>query len=246
MTRVVGPPVALVLLWEFFRFLADVDARLLPSASEIAKALLGAIHTSFFWWNLCATLLRALGGFALSLALGVPIGVLLASSKFIARSVLPLTNFFRSVPVSTLYPCFVLVAGVGNRSKVAMIAFASVFVVMLSTATGVMQARPNRPELLRILGASRFDVIRRVLIWEAVPLAVLGARTALSLALVVAVLTEMFMGAHSGIGQAIMDTYSVYDLARMYAYIVSAGCVGVGLNIAFDKGERLLMPWLGK
>lgn len=236
----------LIVLWELVRVMLGQEKRLLPSASEVALYLLRASSSQIFWQQIGSTIIRALCGFSVAILVGIPLGVGVGAYPRIGRVLLPLIDFFRSIPVSTLYPCFVLIAGVGDRSKIAMIGFAATSVVAVNTAYGVCQARPARFELLRLLGASKYEMARHVLFWEALPHTVIGVRIALSLSLIVAVLTEMFMGAYSGIGQQIMEAYSVYALPRMYAYIVTAGVLGTILNAFVVFGESHFVHWSAK
>jgi NitT/TauT family transport system permease protein len=193
-----------------------------------------------------ATLLRTGQAFAIATVIGVPLGVALGSSEPLYRSVEFLIDFFRSTPSSALIPLFMLFFGITDFNKVAIAAFAAVLVVMFNSAYGVMNAKRTRIMAAQVMGASRWQTFRDVLLWESLPQTFIGLRSGISLALVIVVVAEMFIGSANGMGRRIIDAQQIFDLRQMYASIIATGCLGYGLNLLFLTIERRFLDWSGR
>jgi len=236
-------PVAVIVLWETFRQFSAVNPSLLPPVGRVVSRSFQLLLDSVFWQHWWATLARVTAGFCFATATGVIAGLAMGYSRFLFKVLVPAVDFFRNIPVTTLYPVFVLAVGIGDLSKVGMIVTATVFVVALNAAYGVSRGSETRRELARLYGASRWQVLTHVMLIEALPQIFVGMRVSISLAVVVSILTELFMGAQRGIGQRIMETYSTYLVTEMYAVIFWAGVTGFALNRGMAVLERIVVPW---
>ena len=156
-------------------------------------------------------------------------------STFSARRLRP--RFSRS---------FLLLFGLGDFAKIAVAAFAAWLVIVFNVAYGVMNARQTRILAARSMGASSLRIFKDVIFFETLPQTFVGLRTAVSLALVVIIVAEMFIGATDGIGHRIIDAQISYSLTDMYGSILIAGAMGYGLNLALLLIERSLVHWSGK
>ena len=110
--------------------------------------------------------------------IGVPLGVLLGSNEKAYRSVEFLVDFFRSTPSSALIPLFLMIFGVTDMNKIAIAAFAAVLVILFNSAYGVINARKQRVMAARVMGASRWQIFKDVLIWESLQPTFVGLRSA--------------------------------------------------------------------
>lgn len=230
-------------LWECLRQAGLFERELLPSSVQIARALLLLVEGQRFWIDLASTLYRAFGGLALSFLVGMPTGLLLASTGTMRFLGLPLVDFLRSIPVTTLYPVFVLTLGIGDRGKFGMIFLGCVVIIILHSAAGFEQRSRVRDQVARLYGASRLQLAFRVNLFEALPSVLTGLRVAVGLALIISTLTEMFMGATRGMGQTLMESYSIYNLPVMYAYIAALGLTGFLLNRVCIALEERSSKW---
>src|SRR5207237_1613716 len=122
--------------------------------------------------------------------LGVPLGVLIGYFTRVYETFEVPLDFFRSLPVTTLYPLFVLFFGIGQSSKIAMVVAACIFVITLNTAYGVMQRKAVRSQVAILFGASRWQLLSEIVFWEALPQTIIGLRIALSYALIVEIVWE--------------------------------------------------------
>ncbi|AHV91070.1 binding--dependent transport system inner membrane component family protein [Bordetella holmesii 41130] len=193
-----------------------------------------------------ASVNRSLQAFVISAIIGVPLGVLLGSNEKLYRSVEFLIDFFRSTPSSALIPLFLMIFGVTDMNKVAIAAFASLLVIVFNSAYGVLNARKQRVMAARVMGASRWRVFKDVLIWESLQQTFVGLRSGVSMALVIVIVAEMFIGAESGLGNRIINAQQVLNVREMYAAILAAGALGYLLNILFLLIEKRIVHWSGR
>jgi len=125
-------------------------------------------------------------------------------------------------------------------------AIGALLIVVFNSAYGVINARKQRVMAARVMGASRWQVFKDVLIWESLQPSFVGLRSAVSMALVIVIVAEMFIGADSGLGNRIINSQQVMNVKDMYASILAAGALGYALNILFLVVERRIVHWSGR
>ena len=130
--------------------------------------------------------------------------------------------------------------------KSAIAAFAAWLVILFNVAYGVMNARRTRVLAARIMGASGPRIMRDVLVWESLQPSFVGLRSAVSMALVIVIVAEMFIGADSGLGNRIINSQQVLNVKSMYASILAAGALGYALNVLFLVAEKRIVHWSGR
>ena len=138
--------------------------------------------------------MRTISSTAIAAVIAIPLGILLGSSEKLYRSVEFLIDFFRSTPASAMFPLFLVLFGVGDRTKISVAAFGAGLVILFNVAYGVMNARKTRLLAARVMGASRLRVLFDVMLLESLPQTFVGLRNGVSLALVIIVVAEMFIG----------------------------------------------------
>ena len=239
-------PIALFIVWDFAVRFGFIKAILLPSPSATLVALVTGFAGGTLLLDFGVTFLRTLQAFTVAAVVGVPLGVLLGSNEKAYRSVEFLIDFFRSTPSSALIPLFLLIFGVSDINKVAIAAFGAFLIVIFNSAYGVINARKQRVMAARVMGASRWQIFKDVLIWESLQPTFVGLRSAVSMALVIVIVAEMFIGSDNGLGHRIIDAQQVLNVKSMYAAILSAGALGYALNILFLMAERRIVHWSGR
>jgi sulfonate transport system permease protein len=170
----------------------------------------------------------------------------LGSSERLYRSLEFVIDFFRSTPASAMFPLFLVLFGVGDETKIAVAAFGAILVILFNVAYGVMNARKTRLLAAKVMGASRWRVLFDVMLLESLPQTFVGLRNGVSLALVIIVVAEMFIGSQDGLGHSVFEAQQLFDMPRMYAAIFAAGALGYGLNLLFLLIERRFVHWSGK
>ena len=241
----IGPALLIAVWWLAFDA-QWVSQKLLPSPWATIQSLWESVLSGSIARDFMSTLNRTLSAFAIAAAAGIPVGIMLGANRKIYRSVEFLIDFFRSTPSSALIPLFLLIFGIGDFAKIAVAAFAAWLVVVFNVAYGVMNARQTRILAARVMGASSLRVFRDVMFFESLPQTFVGLRMAASVALVVIIVAEMFIGSSDGLGRRIIDSQQVFDLQQMYASIIASGIMGYGVNLFFVAVERWLVHWSGK
>lgn len=193
-----------------------------------------------------ATLYRTLVAFGFAALIGVPLGIILGSNEKIYRSLEFLIDFFRSTPSSALIPLFLLIFGITDANKIAISAFAAVLVILFNSAYGVMNAKKTRLMAAQVMGISRWHIFKDIMLLESLAQTFVGLRTGVSMALVIVIVAEMFIGSETGLGHRIIDAQQVFNIRDMYASILITGALGYLLNVLFLVVEKRIVHWSGK
>lgn len=240
-----GPVILIAVWWVAYAFKL-IDANLLPSPfATLADTWVNIVSGNMLedcWY----TFVRVAYAFVIATVLGVPVGIVLGVNQSIYRSVEFIIDFFRSTPATAMFPLFLLLFGLGEFSKIAVAAFAGWLIVVFNVAYGVMNARKTRMLAAKSMGASRLRIFFDVVFFETLPQTFVGIRTGISIALVVIIVAEMFIGATDGLGHRIIDAQISYNLTDMYGSILVTGAMGYGLNALFIVLEKYVVHWSGK
>jgi ABC-type nitrate/sulfonate/bicarbonate transport system permease component len=242
---VLGPALLLLIWWIAFKG-ELVNKDLLPSPFATIETTVANVASGDMTYDFYRTLVRVGYSIAIAMVLGVPVGIVLGANAAVYRSVEFLVDFFRSTPATALFPLFLLLFGLGDEAKIAVAAFAAWLVIVFNVAYGVLNARQTRILAARSMGASSLRIFRDVTFFETLPQTFIGLRTAVSTALVVIIVAEMFIGATDGMGHRIIDAQISYNLTDMYGSILAAGVMGFGLNLALLLIEKNVVHWSGR
>ena len=230
----------LLVLWDLAIRLFKVPAYLIPPPWEVVKQLVAE------WPRLLAeswkTTLATLGGFGLTILIGIPIAMVIAYSRVVESYVYPLLVFSQSIPKVAIAPLFVVWFGFGILPKVISAFLLGFFPVVVSTVMGFKSVEPDMLDLSRSMGASRLQTFFKISLPQALPQIFSGLKVSVTLAVVGAVVGE-FVGSNSGIGYVLQVANGNFDLPLMFAALVVLSSIGVILFVAVDLVERLMIPW---
>lgn len=213
-----------------------------PPATEVAESFSETWLSSGFSEDVVPSLIRLLAGYAVGVLGGIACGVLIAEQRALRLATAPIVEFLRALPASALIPTFILALGVGETSKIAMIAFGCFWPVLLSTVDGISAGDETYRTTAR---AYRIDPMRRlwhVTLPAAAPQIAAGMRTSVSLALILMVVSEM-VASTGGIGHFVLQAQSQFDMPAMWAGIVLIGLLGYLLNALFTLAEHRVLRW---
>ena len=238
--------VLLLALWYLASWARVVDPVLLPSPVAMITALWRGMSAGSLAHDFMRTVERTTIAMAVAALIAVPLGILLGSSERLYRSVEFVIDFFRSTPASAVFPLFLVIFGVGDKTKIYVASFGASLVILFNVAYGVMNARKTRLLAAKVMGASRLRVLTDVMLLESLPQTFVGLRNGVSLALVIVVVAEMFIGSVDGLGHAVFDAQQMFEMPDMYASIFAAGALGYGLNLLFLLVEKRVVHWSGK
>ncbi|WP_457421684.1 ABC transporter permease [Roseateles sp. P5_E7] len=239
-------PLILFIIWDLVVRFGLIRPILLPPPLATLQTLVVGLAGGPLLLDFAVTVWRTVQAFLIAAVVGVPLGVLLGSNERAYRSVEFLIDFFRSTPSSALIPLFLLIFGVSDINKIAIAAFGALLIVVFNSAYGVINARKQRVMAAKVMGASRWQIFKDVLVWESLQPSFVGLRSAVSMALVIVVVAEMFIGSDNGLGHRIIDAQQVLNVKTMYAAILAAGILGYVLNILFLVLERKIVHWSGR
>lgn len=225
--------VTFVVIWHMLA--RDADPKLFPTPRMVWDATIELWRSGELWDAISISLQRAMKGWLLGASIGIPVGLAVGSSRLARAAVDPFIHFFRFVPALALISLFLLWFGIGEASKVNLVAYATAFVIIVSTAGGAASVSKDKRDAARCLGASGFEVFTQVTIPATVPAIYLGMRLALANAFLVIVAAEA-LGTRSGLGFLIWNSRTFFRTDYIFVGVVFLG----GLGFLFDRLWRLI------
>jgi NitT/TauT family transport system permease protein len=233
---------ALAAIWEIAPRAGVVDPHFVPPLSEVLDALWALTTTGELWTHLRASLVRSGTGFGLAVVLAIPLGAAVAWYSLLRDVATPVLEIFRNTAALALLPVFVLILGIGETSKIAIVLFACFFPILLNTISGVASVDPQLLRTARVLGLSPVATFRKVVFPAAVPTIFTGIRISGAAAILVLIAAEM-IGATAGLGFLINYSQLNFLIPQMYAGIVITSAVGLAINYALVALERRFSRW---
>jgi len=234
--------VAALVAWELAARSGLWSPLLFPPLEKIFQELVALLSKGDALAQAWISLGRALGGFALAAVAGVLAGMLMGRSALAAALLEPLFSGTYAVPKLALFPVFIFVFGIGSLSKVALIFLECLYPIAIVTSQGARQVNKTLLWSARNMGASDWQILRRVVVPATVPFIFAGLRVALPVAMIVVVITEMVSSA-DGLGYLVMYSLSSLQTARMLAVAAVIALLGVALDAALLLARDRLVYW---
>lgn len=240
--------VGAVVLWQLVASAHVFPAVSLPSPHTVwssftftwSKGYLGKTFSQ----DVIASLLRIAVGFAGAVVLGIPIGLLMAESKFVFRLIDPFMQLGRPVPPLAYIPLFVVWFGLGELPKVLLILVGTIPIIIISTIGGVRSIPAQRFEVARCLGATRRQVFARVILPSALPEIFTGMKVGIGIAWSTLVAAEL-IAATVGLGWLVEQAATQLQTGIVIAGIIAIGVLGYLMELGIRLAERFLIPWRG-
>jgi ABC-type nitrate/sulfonate/bicarbonate transport system permease component len=232
---------ALVLgLWQLYASVGNVSSATLPKPSEVARALVE--ERSLLLENAWATIEEILLGFALAIAVGLVLAVLIRSSRTIERAIYPWLVASQMVPIPAIAPLIVIWTGFDLRPKVIVIALVCFFPITVNTIDGLRAADPELLDLLKTLRAGRWQRFRKAQLPAALPFIFSGLKVAAAFSVIGAVFAE-WVGSSEGLGYLILLLNNQTATTTMFAVIFVLAAIGISLFLFIRLLEHLALPW---
>ncbi|MBR8741957.1 ABC transporter permease [Nocardiopsis sp. MG754419] len=213
-----------------------------PTPAAIATAFVDLWFSERFFVDVLPSLGRLLTGFALAALLGVGLGVLLGSNARVRATCEPVLEFLRAIPPPVLVPLMIMLAGIDDTMKIAVIVFGCLWPVLLNTVEGVRAVDPVLADTARCYGITGTTRLRVLVLRSASPQIMAGLRLALALAIILMVISEMFASS-SGLGFAIVQFQRTFAIPEMWAGMVLLGVIGFALSSLFELVEGRVLGW---
>lgn len=236
--------IAFLALWELGpTYLASPSTRVfLPPLHEVLAAWGKLFESGTIQGHLAASLTRSVSGFGAALVAGVSLGLLIAWYGRLSAVLNPLLELFRNTAALALLPVFTLLLGIGEESKISIVAYAAFFPVLLNTIAGVKTVDPLLIRAAKSLGLSSLALFRKVILPSAVPTIFTGIRMAGTASILVLIAAEM-VGAKAGLGYLIVNAQSSFLIPDMYAGILTVSLLGLAVNFLLVALERHFSRW---
>ncbi|MFP1644748.1 ABC transporter permease [Pontitalea aquivivens] len=228
--------------WQLASSAKLLNPIMVPSPAAIGAAFGELVTRGYFWHATWITLQETIFGFAIGVTLGLVIGALTGTFRVFRAAIYPFVIAFQNTPRVALAPIFLTWFGFGMTSKVVMAAVICFFPVVINTVAGMASVGDNAKMLFRTLGAGRAQTFFRLTLPGASAVAFAGVKTALTLALLGAIVGE-FVGASEGLGVLIKEMNFQLEVAKGFAVVIFLAVIGLVLYGLIELLEKMLITW---
>lgn len=235
-------PIILLAIWELAAALGGIDTRFFPAPSEVFVAAWSMLQSGELWDNIWISLVRIAVGFVIGAVPGILIGLAMGLFSPVRAIIQPLVDGTFPIPKIAVLPLFMMIFGIGEESKYAIIAVAVIYLVLINTVAGVRNIDKIYLDVCKNYHASKLMMFTDVALPGALPMIVTGLKLGMGIALLVIVAAE-FVGARSGIGYLIWNSWQTFQVERMYVGLLVSALLGFASAILFNVLERILIPW---
>ena len=232
--------------WQLFTSLKIVDPFFFGQPSGIVRTawqwVQHGTNQGSIWLQIYTTMEEAVFGFLIGVAAGIVVGVLLGQFRFLSEVLSPYIKAVNALPRIVLGALFVIVLGLGISSKIVLAAFLVFFVVFFNAYQGVREVDGNLVNNARVLGASRMQVIRNVVLPSAMTWIIASLHVAFGFAVIGAVVGEV-LGAQHGLGVLITDSQNNFNTDGIFAGMIIIGLIALVAEWLISLLERRLLAW---
>ncbi len=232
--------ISFFLIWEVVCTAFSISSLILPKPSQIATVLITKMP--LLWPHTAQTLYTTVVGFGIGVAVGIVLGLLIGSSKLAYNVAYPLLVGFSSIPKVAVVPIFVVWFGAGTVPAILTSAVISIFPVVVNVATGLASTEPELEDVLKVLGASKRDLLWNVGLPRSLPYLFASLKIAITLAFVGTVLSET-VAANRGIGNVMMIASGNFDVPMVFAGLFILAGLGISLYAVSSFIERRMTGW---
>ena len=219
-----------------------LNAVLVPPPSVIAQRTYALIANGTVLQPLMQTLYLLFVAYFIACAIAVVLGLLMGRFQAIHNLFEPIVESLRPLPKAALLPPLMMLLGLGDAMKLAVVGLAVLFPVLINTVQGVRGVDPVLINTARTFGHGRGRILRNVILPASLPLILTGMRIGLGLGLILVTTAEMMAGT-GGVGYLIIDMQRSFRVQNMYAWIVILALLGYALNALFLKLEHRATHW---
>jgi NitT/TauT family transport system permease protein len=237
-----GAILAFIALWETAPRLGLVERAFLPPFTEVLRTAWLLLRNGQLESHIFASLTRSLTGFSVAILYAVPLGLAIGWFKRFADVLNPLLETFRNTAPLALLPVFLLLLGIGESSKIALVIYSCSWPILLNTISGVRNVDPLLIKSAKTMGLSSYELLRKVVLPASVPTIFVGIRLAGAYSLLVLVAAEM-VGAKAGLGYLIIYSQYNFQIPHMYVGILTTTVIGLTFTQLLMWVERRFTSW---
>ena len=235
-------PFLLLVAWEIAAQSKFIDTRFFPAPTTILRTLLKLLASGELWDNTVTSLVRLFWGVLLGGIPALVLGIVMGLYRPLRVAIDPLISATYPIPKSAILPLILLVFGLGESSKIVMVAIGVFYPVCINAMTGVMEINKIYFDVGNNFQASRWKVFRTIAIPGALPFIMSGIKLGVGMGLILIAIAEM-IGAKSGLGYMIWNAWEILAVETMYVGLITIAFIGFLLSLVMNELETLLIPW---
>jgi ABC-type nitrate/sulfonate/bicarbonate transport system permease component len=235
-------PLVLLIVWELCARFDLIDTRFFPAPSSVLVTLVGMVRSGELITHTAMSMQRLAYGTILGGLPALVLGIAMGLNRTIRAVFDPLVAATYPVPKSAILPLALLIFGLGEASKVFMVAIGVFFPVVINAMTGVLEINKVYLEVGRNYQASRWNTFWTIALPGALPVILTGFKLGIGIGLVLIAIAEM-VAAKSGLGYLIWSAWSTFAVEEMYVGLFVIAIIGFLITLAFNELERFIIPW---
>ncbi len=235
-------PLGLLLIWEALNWAGVLDGRFVPPPSVILRTLVIMTRTGELPRHVLISVQRIVLGFLLGAVPAVGLGVVMGLNRTVRALLMPIVAAIYPIPKIAIYPLVIFYLGLGEASKVSIVAVSIFFLVLLNTMAGVLGLDRAYFSIAKAFGASPRDIFLTVAFPGALPAIFTGLKLGMGFALIVIVGAEL-LGSEAGIGFLIWRAYQIFAIDVMFVGLLVTAVLGWAATVGLDWVEHRLLPW---
>ena len=235
-------PLGFLAVWEALSRLALLDPRFIPSPATVLHTIVAMTRTGELPYHVLVSSRRIVAGFLLGAVPAVGVGLMMGLSRPVRAVLMPLVSAIYPIPKIAVYPLLIFYLGLGEASKISIVALSIFFLVLLNTMAGVLAVDPAYFKIAKAYGANGRGVFATVAFPGALPQIFTGLKLGMGFALIVIVGAEL-LGSDKGIGYLIWRSYQIFAIDAMFAGLLVTAILGWVAILALDWLERRVLPW---
>ncbi len=240
--RKIGSALFILVVWQILVQTGKLNELFLPAPLSVLQAMWRMIVSGVLPWAVLVSFNRLLQGFVYGSVIGVVLGLIGGSIRWVEDVLDPWVAAVYPIPKSALFPLFLLWFGLGDTSKIVTIAVGVLFLVLVNTITGVKSINPLLIKAAIDLGASRVQVFVKVILPGALPNIFTGLRLGAGMALILVFITEI-EATKAGLGFLLWEAFQLMETRNVFVGVVAFGLLGVAFTWALQWLERVCCPW---
>jgi NitT/TauT family transport system permease protein len=238
----IASPIGILAIWQILSYVGFLDARYVPSPLRIVEAGTALAASGELWGHVGASLYRLVCGFLLGALPGIVIGMLMGLNRYLRAALDPIVAATYPIPKIAVLPLLMLVFGIGDGSKIAVVAFSVLLLTIINTVVGVQGIDRVHFDVARNYNTPWHKLFLRVIIPGALPTIFAGLRISLGMSLIVLVGAE-FVASRAGIGFLIWSSWETLLVENMFVGIIVITMLGVVSTLLLKECERYFIPW---
>ena len=238
----IASPLGLLLLWELAAEFGVIDTRFFPAPSSIISLMIEMLRTGELERHTLTSLNRLLWGTVIGGVPALVLGIVMGLNRSVRAIFDPLIAATYPIPKSSILPLALLIFGLGEPSKIFMVAIGVFYPVAINATTGVLEINKIYLDVGKNFKASRWDLFWTVAIPGAMPTIITGFKLGIGIGLVLIAVAEM-IGAKSGLGFMIWSAWETFAVEQMYVGLFTIAVIGFALTLALNEFERYVIPW---